>query len=592
MSRGSMAARLRVASAGSPTDGLAAAGAQAIARGFADYQRRFQEITDRAPRRFEQCDWAGTQRDARERLALYGTVVDGVLEELGRLLGERRRDTELWSRMRDHYSAKLGAVGAVELAETFFNSVTRRVFTTVGVNPAIEYVDFAFERVPIADGGPVYNTHERRTSTVDLVRSILSHYAHAVPYSDVDGAASRVAERLDAQWRAGLAPVPVDAVDMLRPVFYRRKGAYLIGRVRGGNRVMPVVLALVNGPEGIEVDAALFTEAEASIVFSFTRSYFHVAIDRPAGAIQFLRSVMPAKPVAELYTALGFNKHGKTEFFRDLCRHLARTDDAFVIAPGTPGMVMSVFTLPSYDVVFKVIRDHFPPPKRTTREDVRRRYRLVFQHDRAGRLVDAQEFEHLTFPRERFSDDLLRELLAEAADTVSVQGDEVVIRHLYTERRVRPLNLYVREAPPAAARRAVIDYGQAIKDLAATNVFPGDLLLKNFGVTRHGRVIFYDYDELCLLDECHFRAFPPPTHPEDELAAEPWFYVGPDDIFPEELQRFLELSGDCRSAFLAAHASLFDPAFWQEMQQRKAAGEIIDVFPYPAERRIRILRGG
>jgi len=291
--------------------------------------------------------------------------------------------------------------------------------------------------------------------------------------------------------------------------------------------------------------------------------------------------------VAELYIALGYDRHGKAELFRDLSRHLAASTDRFEFAEGDRGMVMVVFTLPSYDMVFKVIRDRFAHPKQTTRRQVLERYELVFHHDRAGRLVDAQQFEHLTFPRRRFGEDLLAELREETADTVSIEGDRVAIRHLYVERRVRPLNLFLREAPPAAARAATLDFGQTIKDLAATNIFPGDVLLKNFGVTRHGRVIFYDYDELAPLTDCNFRRLPEPRTLEEEMAAEPWFYVGPHDMFPEEFLPFIGLHGELRELFLQAHGDLFDAEFWKRMQALHRAGEIVDIFPYQEAHRLR-----
>ena len=334
------------------------------------------------------------------------------------------------------------------------------------------------------------------------------------------------------------------------------------------------------------VDAALTTEDEVSIVFSFTHSYFHVDADRPHDVIQFLKSIMPLKRVAELYIALGYNKHGKTELYRDLLRHLERSTDKFKIAPGDRGMVMVVFTLPSYDVVFKVIRDKIPFPKTTTRADVLKKYQLVFDHDRAGRLADAQEFEHLAFDRNRFSDALLAELMDTASDSVAVRDSQVLIRHLYTQRRMTPLNLYLRDATEATALDAAREYGQAIKDLAATNIFPGDLLLKNFGVTRHGRVAFYDYDELCLLTDCNFRDMPRARDLEEELAAEPWFYVGDEDLFPEEFLTFMGLQGTVREVFLEAHRDLLSPDFWRRMQERHAAGEVLDIFPYRQGRRL------
>ena len=350
---------------------------------------------------------------------------------------------------------------------------------------------------------------------------------------------------------------------------------------------MPLVVALRNGDKGVVVDAVLLTEDEVSIVFSFTRSYFHVDVEQPHDVIRFLKSIMPLKRVAELYIALGYNKHGKTELYRDLLRHFNQSDDKFVIAPGDRGMVMIVFTLPSYDVVFKVIRDKFLPPKTTTRQDVMDRYQLVFKHDRAGRLVDAQEFEHLAFAADRFSDELLVELMEAAPDSVTIQDGTVDVKHLYTERRITPLNLYLHDAEPVAGAEAVLDYGEAIKDLAATNIFPGDLLLKNFGVTRYGRVIFYDYDELCLLTDCNFRDMPRARDDEEEMQAEPWFYVGPNDIFPEEFIRFLGFQGHARTTFLDAHGDLLTADYWRRVRERHLDGEIIDIFPYRQSKRLR-----
>ena len=306
----------------------------------------------------------------------------------------------------------------------------------------------------------------------------------------------------------------------------------------------------------------------------------------PAGIVRFLKSILPRKPVAELYVTLGYNKHGKTELYRDLLRHLDRSGDRFERARGEKGMVMVVFTMPGYDVVFKVIRDRFGPTKTVTRGEVMDRYQFVFEHDRAGRLVDIQEYEFLEFGKDRFAPDILEELLTECSETVALQGNDVVIRHLYTERRVEPLNLFIREAPPERVFEAVLDFGRALRDLATTNIFPGDLLLKNFGVTRHGRVVFYDYDELCAVTDCEFRELP---ESDDEAggADGPSFFVGPRDVFPQEFLTFMGFPKPLRALFAEAHADLVRPEFWNEMKRRHAAGEVLDIFPYPPERRLR-----
>jgi isocitrate dehydrogenase kinase/phosphatase len=337
----------------------------------------------------------------------------------------------------------------------------------------------------------------------------------------------------------------------------------------------------------VRVDAVLLTEDEVSILFSFAHSYFHVESSRPYDLVQFVRSLVPRKRLSELYISMGHTKHGKTELFRELRRHIERSDDIFVAPPGKEGLVMSVFTLPGFEMVFKVIKDTFPPQKTMTPRQVMGKYRLVYHHDRAGRLVDSQSFEHLQFQASRFGPRLLEELLTECSRTVRLNGDEVEIDLAYAQRRVDPLDVYVRKAEPSRARHAVLDYGNAIRDLAITGIFPGDLLIKNFGVTRNDRVVFYDYDELTEMVDCTFRDLPVASSIEDELSATPWFPLGPDDVFPSEFVSFLGLPGDLRDVFVSTHGDLFEASWWQSVQMRSAAGEIVSIYPYPDSARIR-----
>ena len=565
---------------------ITARSAGLVRDGFALYQQRFIALTRWAKQRFEERDWGGLQHDATERLDLYKTVVDGVVAELDSLLRTGVNDKSIWAAMKTHYSELIADREDWDLAETFFNSITRRIFSTVGLDSNIEYVDTDFESPPTAAAAPVYRAYTEHGSAAELLEEVMADFSFDVPYADRGGDAAAAAEQLIAHLPEVGALRSIERVEMVRSVFYRGHRAYLVGRVYSGLAVIPLVLALANTDAGIVVDAVLLEEDDVSTLFSFTRAYFHVEADRPYDLVRFLGALTPRKRSAELYISIGYNKHGKTVLYRDLFRHLALSDQQFEFARGTRGLVMVAFTMPGYDIVFKVIRDSFDPPKQTTRQSVKDKYQLVFRHDRAGRLVDAQEFEHLKFERGRFSDALLNELLENAGRSVSVDGDHVVIDHAYLERRVIPLNLYVREASEQAARNAVSDYGQTIKDLAAADIFPGDMLLKNFGVTRHGRVVFYDYDELTLLRECNFRVMPEPTTPEEEMASEPWFSVGESDIFPEEFRAFLGLSGELRELFESRHSEIYDAGFWKSIQDRITAGELIDILPYGSGQRL------
>ncbi|MEJ2167545.1 MAG: bifunctional isocitrate dehydrogenase kinase/phosphatase, partial [Desulfobacterales bacterium] len=350
----------------------------------------------------------------------------------------------------------------------------------------------------------------------------------------------------------------------------------------------PVVFALAQSSGGVMVDGVLTTENDVSILFSFTRAYFHAAVERPCELVRFLKSILPKKRIAELYTALGFQKHGKTELYRELLARLAACgEERFDTSPGVPGMVMAVFNMPGDDLVFKLIRDRFGTGKHTNRREVMDKYALVFKHDRAGRLVDAHDFEHLKLETCCFSEQLLRELTQTAASSVHVEGGQVVISHTFIQRRVVPLNVFLKQSDDVEALRAVVDFGNAIKDLAAANIFPGDILLKNFGVTRHGRVVFYDYDEICLLTQCRFRALPQARSDEDELSAEPWFLVDENDVFPEELRRFLSLPDHLLNEFLRHHSDLFGVEFWQDAQQAIKSGNAADIIPYASTRRLK-----
>lgn len=552
-----------------------------VREAFEAYREGFHGFTARARAHFENADWAEARRITTERLDLYGACLQGALFRLHERLGEQFHDRDRWHAANESFRGHLAGLPDAELAETFFNSVTRRVFATSGVDPAIEFVHpLAAEPLP-EQLDRVVRVCPRRHDTAGLVARLLDHHAFACGFEDLARDATRVARDLDAA-----DPAPVEAIESARVLFYRGQAAYLVGRARrAGGASHPVVIALANRGGGVSVDAALLTEDEASVVFSFTRSYFFVEADRSRELVAFLHRLLPRKPLAELYDAIGHPRHGKTELYRSLLDHLARSDDRFETAPGQKGMVMLVFALPAYDLVFKIIKDAFPPPKATTRRQVMRKYDLVFRHDRAGRLVDAREFEHLAFDRARFAPEVLEALASEARESAQIGADRVVLRHLYTERRLRPLDLFLREAQEGPKRVAIVDYGESIRDLARSNIFPGDMLLKNFGVTRHGRVVFYDYDELAVLTDCRFREVPRARYDEEEMAGEPWFFVGENDVFPEEFLPFLGLDDAAREAFLSQHRDLLTVGFWTELQEQHRQGHVPEVFPYPRSKR-------
>ncbi len=552
---------------------------------FEDYHARFSDITRRARRRFERRDWRASQADAVARIDLFATYFPEAIGRLENILDERVRSRPMWRAIRLAYAARIAALPDRPLYETFFNSLARRFFLIEGVAADIEFL-----ALDIAPGGDAQapgecERHDASGDGVALWQSVLATRHFANGYDDPEASARAIAAAIDAH--IADQDDALVAIELLRTVFYRERRAYLVGRVIGARDSGPLVVALVNTDQGVRADAVLTDMGDVSILFGYARSYFHADLVRVGDAVAYLQSLLPHKPVDELYTVLGRARHGKTERYRRVFRHLRdHPDEQLVRADGTRGMVMAVFTPVDCPVVFKLIRDRFAPPKDSVRQQVEEKYDLVFRHDRAGRLIDAQEFHRLRFDKAQFAPDMLDELLSECADVVSLDGDEVVVGHCYVERRVRPMDLHVRESDADAALRAMLDYGQAIKDLARSNIFPGDLLLKNFGVSRNGRALFYDYDELCLVTDCSFRVVPPMDDDNETRPLDEWLYARRDDVFPELFPQFLGVPKPLREALKAAHGEIFDATWWKDVQARLQAGEYLDVAPYPQAARI------
>ena len=592
--------------------------AKAMMDGFNRHYQLFRTESARAKHRFETADWHGQQRAQRERIEFYDLRVKECSRRLEREFKAGDQPMDIWQQVKLHYIGLLVDHHQPELAETFFNSVTTKILHRsyfqndfIFVRPAVstEYIENGESEVR-----PTYRAYyPTRESIQSVLVTLVQDFDLRIGFEDL----SRDAGFVVAVMQSKLGDVTLRAnfqIQVLTGLFFRNKGAYIVGKLINGFSEFPFALpVLMTEQEKLVIDAGLFGEDDLLMLFSFARAYFMVDMEIPSAYVQFLRSMMPRKPRNEIYNALGLAKQGKTLFYRDFLHHLRHSTDKFRIAPGIKGMVMLVFDLPSFPYVFKVIKDFYPHQKDTTREQIKGKYLLVKQHDRVGRMADTLEYSEVAFPRARFDDALIAELEKFAPSQLEISdrdGDgqlEVIIKHVYIERRMIPLNIYLQEAfdaggsslndiSPVATRargqieRSVIEYGNAIKDLVAANIFPGDMLWKNFGVTRHGKVVFYDYDEIEYISDCNFRKVPEPRNEEDEMSGEVWYKVGPKDVFPETFGPFLLGNPVVRQFFMAHHADLLDATFWQGHKERIQAGHVFDVFPYEQDKRFSFLK--
>lgn len=561
--------------------------AQALIEGFNKHYRIFRETSRRAKESFEAAEWQAQLAAVRERVQFYDDRVDETVKRLHEEFDADSLDDSTWQQLKLYYIGILMRHKQPELAETFFNSVCCKILHRTYFNNDYLFARPAVSTEYIESYPPVYSSYYPRDDGLRAtVRRIIEDFDWQRPFQDLDrdiDLIMRTAYKHLGEW----PDMEVNCqIQVLYSAFYRNKTAYIIGKVVNGYQEYPFALAVRHNDVGrLEIDTLLLDPWRISVLFSLSRAYFMVDMEVPSGYVQFLRSIMPNKPRSELYTMLGLGKQGKTMFFRDLVAHLRHSNDQFIIAPGIRGLVMLVFTLPSYPYVFKIIKDVFGASKNMDRATVKRKYLMVKQVDRVGRMADTLEFSYAALPLSRFHPELLEELRTLASSSFEIEGDSLIIKHLYIERRMTPLNIYLERSNDEQVDRAVREYGNAIRELATANIFPGDMLWKNFGVTRYGRVVFYDYDEIEYMTDMNFRHIPEAPFPEMEMSSEAWYSAGPMDVFPEEFATFLLGAPRVRKAFLKHHRDLLDARFWQKAQSSIRSGYVEDFFPYPDELR-------
>ncbi|VUD51398.1 Isocitrate dehydrogenase kinase/phosphatase [Thalassocella blandensis] len=565
--------------------------ANIILAGFDKHFRIFNEHTARAAELFEKANWKEIQKNSRERIQIYDKRIEESAEALSNILIGHHEylDEALWSNIKQRYTKLLKVHPQPKLAESYYNSVFCRIHHRRYYNNDNIFVRSSLSFDDILIRSPIIKSYScHATDIIPALKSMVEGLGFKLPFEDLDRDIAMIRACYLRTSRFEVGSNTEFRFDVVRKPFFRSKGAYIVGRVvtEYGDQAFSIPI-LNNERGGLYIDTLILDTEEINVLFGFARAYFMVETDSPAALVSFLQVILGRKSRTELYTHIGFQKHGKTQFYREFLEHLDNSTDNLVRAPGIEGMVMSVFTLPSFPYVFKLIKDHFPPEKDTTEEEIKKKYNLVKLHDRVGRMADTLEYSDVALPRSRFSQALLDNLMEVAPSKIELEDNMVIIKHVYIERRMTPLNIYLQNATPDQVRDAICDYGDAIKQMISVNIFPGDMLLKNFGVSRHGRVIFYDYDEIEYLTDVNFRKIPEAKNEVDEMSDKPWYFVGANDVFPEQFLTFVLTKKSYREPFMSKHADLLTPQFWQDKQEQIRHGVYQNVFPYPEEKRFK-----
>ena len=563
--------------------------ARSVFAGFEAMFSQFLNITLGAQSRFEQRQYHSVQSAMRERLQVYEREVKNVSEAVRVIAYAELTCPQTWQLAKNIYGDMVQNHENKPIAHTFFNSTFGAIWDDKKIRTVHLFVLKAKYRSEPRSYESLVSRVSLHNGFNNAVKTLITNQVFRVPFShlelDVATLQSTLMQGAKQQCKQVYELINLNDgyIEYANSLFFRNKACYLIGRciAKNGDN-MPFAIAILNTDEGLKLDAVMMGADQLSLLFGFARTYFMVDTDKPARYVDYLSVLMPHKQRFELFNAIGFIKHAKTEFYRykvDTTKN-SPANFKYVTAPGTPGMVMLVFTIEGLDYVYKVIKDKFSAPKTATKAQVIDKYNFVKQADRVGRLVDTHEFRYLAFDLSRFSEELLEQMKSQIGSSIVISGKALILKHVYVERKMTPLNLYINQCDNKTLERVMHDYGKAIKELAGANIFPGDMLMKNFGVTRWGRVVFYDFDEICPLTDCNFRDVPQTQNALEELSSNSYFDIAENDIFPSQFKVFFSANEVAFNYFNNEHSNLFLATFWQDCQQQVHNGYLPDVYPY------------
>jgi isocitrate dehydrogenase kinase/phosphatase len=559
------------------------------------YVSEFDELTQMAQECFENRTWTQASLNAEHRAGIYRDAVNETWRKLRRQFPERLLDRQFWMGARQAFLEQVFDDYDADLALTFYYSTMRLALDAKDI--PVEYADDGLAESPqIASGFAVFR--EYNASPAKLARSIqaaLARCSFRVPFANAERDAALVADWLLENWRREAGAAPPRRLRILSPVFFRDQEAYVVGMLRSATAESPVVLALTNEGTGIAVDAVLTGKEDMrNILFVSTRSTFLVRTDRYREVLNFLDALAPERGHPAMCAVLGFTHPARVALNQRLRRHFSETGERFVRAPGRTGMAMVVFSPPSFPYVFKIIRDISSKRSWTGSAHIKDVYRWVHEINRGRLMLDAWLYRNLHFPRRIFDEAVLEDLLGSAPLSVRLDGDMVVLKHVYAQRKVLPLNTFFDQTADRALRERAIDaLGTFIKDLARMGFFIGDHygLPFNTGLTHGFNVALFDFDDLAPLLQYRFRETPPHASEKDEWLWNSevdgaWFAVDENDVLVDEWERFLGVPPDLQEYFRRKHGDLFTVAYWEDVQRRLLSGEVHYVLPYPQERRL------
>lgn len=561
---------------------------------YQEYSRFYEEFLsniDQAKIAFEERDFASSVRVSERRLSLYSASIVDVSERLRQAYPQIHADETLWQEVAANYSALISGEYAEDVGRAYLHSLRRRIY-----QGEWRAEDYAFaDMTPPGDEDLARVTRSYPLDahmTAEVVAEILRIPGFKRDFADIDDDVARVMQRIsDNLENLPRRPHKLIRVDMIDAGFYRNRGAYLVGRLIFENdRFIPLILALLNDERGIYVDAVLTSVTYAHNIFSSTLANFHVTNPCYHEVCALLKSIMPKRPLGLHYSTIGYNHLGKVAVMRELEAELLESENGLETAVGSPGTVAMGFAASNSAYSLKVIRDKPTAQYKWGEfgglESVIRKYTRVHEINRTGSMLDSIIYYKVRLDRSWFSPALLEDLLAHAAETVSLNGDDVIFKYLIVQIKLTPLPVYLENASDRQAETAITNLGYCIKNNAAANIYNRDLDARNYGISSYSKVYLFDYDALEILSDVKIRTNLDREAGEEDIPD--WYFEDGVVFLPEELVSGLCIRqrGLC-DYFTRRHANLLGTEYWTEIQQYIQQGRVPSVSVYPDNQRIR-----
>jgi len=557
---------------------------------FDEFYSLLCEYPYRAKVAFESSDPHASIRISRERLALYSRYISEHGPRLRAALRALAENPRVWDALDPMFEAMIVDRYEADIAFSFAHSLRRNIGREIWRPVAYSFPPPSKQRVfSMASVHRRLFVKDRIDS--DLIASALRVPGFATPFRDLEGDSRAIVERLErVLHEAPDAPPPV-ALDVVEAGFYRDRSAFVVGRwVLRDERIVPFVVALLNGPAGIYVDALLHRVSDIHNLFSSALANFHVTTRLYYQTCVFLFSLMPLRPFGLHYSTIGFNHVGKVAILNDIMDQMRHSGLKFRRSPGAAGTVALGFTFDNCGYHLKIIRDRpttsYKWGKYPGVAAVVDKYRLVHEINRAGSMLDNVMYYNLRLDRDMFDPVFLDELCRESAHSVQVDADGVFIRSLIVQMKIIPLPVYLARASETETRDVIISLGTCIRNNAATNIFNKDLDSRNYGVGRYGRVFLFDYDAVEKLTEIKIRTNSDREPGEEEVPE--WFFEDGVIFLPEELDYGMQLVNRfALRCFREENADLLSVRYWQAVQQKLLRGEVPELRIYPESSKLR-----